>query len=108
MKPLYQIFVLFSIICLSTEGINSFMEELPFFRIKRELLYKCLKAPNTIPSGIINCIRNETNIWRIRDFTNIFPEEYSEQERKQANARLRFCLMGISDFFYLCVYNLIF
>ena len=61
MKPLYQIFVLFSIICLSTEGINSFMEELPFFRIKRELLYKCLKAPNTIPSGIINCIRNETN-----------------------------------------------
>ena len=85
MKPLYQIFVLFSIICLSTEGINSFMEELPFFRIKRELLYKCLKSPNTIPSGIINCIRNETNIWRIRDFTNIYFQKNipSKRENKQ-------------------------
>ena len=104
MKPLYQIFVLFSIICLSTEGINSFMEELPFFRIKRELLYKCLKAPNTIPSGIINCIRNETNIWRIRDFTNIFPEEYSEQRENKQTRDLGFVLWEFLIFFlFMCL-----
>lgn len=80
------------------------MEELPFFRIKRELLYKCLKAPNTIPSGIINCIQNEIIFGEYVTSQIYFQKNIRSKRENKQTRDLGFVLWEFLIFFlFMCL-----